>query len=513
MKTGNLASRRFQLAAVITVSLFTVAAILFAKPAPKRHGANNKPATVSKFDAKQIQIDLDKATAFDLPSAKNDLTAVSFKTPDGKQGWVMRIPGSRPIATPAYADGMIFVGGGYGSHEFYAIDAETGRVVWQMQTKDDGPTAAVVEDGCVAFNTESCTVIVAEAKTGKVIWQEWLGDPLMSQPAISKGRLYIAYPAGQRGAQQAQNSSAQTDTSNLGPGHRMLCADLKTGRHIWEQKISGDVISAPVVSGDQVLFTCFDGVSYCLDASTGAVVWKKENAGTSAPLIAGGHVVTTSKETKDGKAYEGLKRLELKRGEDRDREMLAKEKADYLKENKGGGVAMDAATVGKLDSSVGFSSAPSAAKLAEANKHIGVSTVAGAWAYQGSRAAYRNGKMMNAQGKYLNSIKTGDGKFAWRAEVKGKGIADDTQVFSPPALGERNLYLCGAQGHIVAVKQQDGAPAFAYALKQPMTFQPALAKGNIYAGTVNGMLICLKTGDKDADGWYAWGGNAQHNKQ
>jgi hypothetical protein len=58
--------------------------------------------------------------------------------------------------------------------------------------EDDGPTAAVVEDGCVAFNTESCTVIVAETKTGKVIWQEWLGDPLMSQPAISKSRLYIA---------------------------------------------------------------------------------------------------------------------------------------------------------------------------------------------------------------------------------------------------------------------------------------------------------------------------------
>jgi outer membrane protein assembly factor BamB len=215
---------------------------------------------------------------------------------------------------------------------------------------------------------------------------------------------------------------------------------------------------------------------------------------------------------KDGKAYEGLKRLELKGGEERDRVMLAREKADYLKENKGGGVAMDAGTVGKLDSSVGFSSAPSAAKLAEANKHIGVSTVAGAWAYQGSRAAYQNGQMMNAQGKYLNSIKAGDGKFAWRAEVKGKGIEEDTQVFSPPALGERNLYLCGAQGHLVAVKQQDGALAFAYALKQPMTFQPALAKGAIYAGTVNGLLICLKTGDKDADGWYAWGGNAQHNK-
>jgi len=83
------------------------------------------------------------------------------------------------------------------------------------------------------------------------------------------------------------------------------------------------------------------------------------------------HVVTTSKETKDGKAYEGLKRLELKGGEERDRATLAREKADYLNENK---------------------------------------------------------------------------------------------------------------------------------------------EGAVYAGTVNGLLICLKTGDEDADGWYAWGGNARRNK-
>ena len=46
------------------------------------------------------------------------------------------------------------------------------------------------------------------------------------------------------------------------------------------------------------------------------------------------HVVTTSKETKDGKAYEGLKRLELKGGEERDRVTPAREKADYLNENE-----------------------------------------------------------------------------------------------------------------------------------------------------------------------------------
>src|SRR5215211_3353587 len=185
---------------------------------------------------KQLKINLDRANEVALPKQGSDLKPIPFQTADGRQGWTINLPGQRPIATPAYWNGMVFVGGGYGSHEFYAFNAQTGAVIWKIKTSDDGPTAAVVEDGCVAFNTESCTVIVCDAKTGKILWQEWLGDPLMSQPAIDRGRLYIAYPAGQRKSHQA--------SSNRSSGHKLLCADLKTGRHIWEQPITADIISA-----------------------------------------------------------------------------------------------------------------------------------------------------------------------------------------------------------------------------------------------------------------------------
>jgi len=85
-------------------------------------------------------------------------------------------------------------------------------------------------------------------------------------------------------------------------------------------------------------------------------------------------------------------------------------------------------------------------------------------------------------------------------------------VFSPPSLGREYMYLSGTLGHLVSVRQKDGALGFMYSLKQPMIFQPALVNGNVYVGTALGTLICLKTANKDADGWYEWGGNAQHNK-
>jgi Ca-activated chloride channel family protein len=274
-----------------SLSLLLGVAALFPPDSPQKAktvtGAASKAADVAVKPAVR-RIDLSKSVNVNLPTSKRDLEATSFGTPDGKSGWVLRLPGGRPIATPAYADGMLFVGGGYGSHEFYAVDAETGKIIWQIQTGDDGPTAAVVAGGLVAFNTESCTLMVVEERRGRLVWREWLGDPLMSQPAIDKGVLYMAHPA----ATGRPEKRAEFHPRAAWPGgsHRLLAADVKTGRHIWEQEISGDVITAPVISDETVYFTTFDGNSYALNAADGSVIWVKANAATSAPVISSGRL-------------------------------------------------------------------------------------------------------------------------------------------------------------------------------------------------------------------------------
>ncbi|HXX99811.1 MAG TPA: PQQ-binding-like beta-propeller repeat protein [Candidatus Limnocylindrales bacterium] len=472
-------------------------------------GEAGKPADTG---AKKIapRIDLNAALKVSLPEPKQELVAANFSTPDGKNGWVLRIPGGRPIATPAYANGMLFVGGGYGSHEFYAVDSDTGKIVWKIQTSDDGPTAAVVADGRVAFNTESCTLVIVDEETGRVIWEEWLGDPLMSQPAIDKGVLYMAHPAAT--GRPAKEAQFHPRPATPGGSHRLLAADLQTGRPIWEQQIAGDVITAPVISNGTVYFTTFNGVSYALNAADGSVLWVKENAATSAPVVMNGQLFETRK-TRSGKnTYEGIARVDAKQGTVQDKDLIARSDAAYLEKGKGGGVAIGPPALMALDASVGFAAAPSSAKLDQASENLGVSSVVGAWAYQGSRTAVSKGQILNAQGNYVNSVRASDGRQNWQAEFVGTSHAPNGQLFSPPAVGRSYLYLAGAGGQLVSVRQSDGGVGFSYALGAPMAFQPALAKGNVYAGTTDGRLICLKTGDRDAEGWYAWGGNAQHNK-
>lgn len=465
-----------------------------------------------------IPLNLDNAVHVTLPVGKTELIPVAFGMTDGREGWAIRLPGNRPIATPAYAKGMLFVGGGYGSHEFYALDAKTGAIKWTYKCDDDGPTAAVVDDDgdCVVFDTESCEEEVLEVSTGKRLWKEWLGDPIVSQPAIANGKIYQAYPgAAPHGIQKAgedEPTYAPTAGPAKGYGHRLLCQDLKTGKHLWEQDITADVVSAPVVHNNKVLITCFDGTSFCMNANTGAIEWSKKNLGTSAPLIANDHVIITQRADAGKNIQEGIKRVALATGDEKDNTLLAAGDAAYLRPGASGNSALSRIQETKLESSVGFTVHDVTTDSPADRQHLNIGSVAVGWSYQGPRAALAGDKLLNAQGNMINCLAFADGQTAWRAQATGKGIQPDVQLFAPPALGEKNLYVCSASGHIASLRQSDGKPNFIYSIKRPMNFQPTLANGNIYVGTVDGLVVCIKTKDKDADGWYAWGGNAQHNK-
>src|SRR5205807_1343432 len=108
--------------------------------------------------------------------------------------------------------------------------ADTGEQLWVYRTKDDGPTAAIVEEDLVAFNTESCELEVLTVD-GQPVWKKWLGDPLMSMPAAAQGRVFIAFPDS-RGDRR----------------HRLACLDLRTGEEFWRQPIDGGIITAPVLA-------------------------------------------------------------------------------------------------------------------------------------------------------------------------------------------------------------------------------------------------------------------------
>src|SRR5689334_12418045 len=110
--------------------------------APNASAQGNTAASAPKPQTQQLQAQ--SALQQNAGPAPEVEKPTAFVGKDGKpKGWKVVIPGGRSLATPAIVEGKVFLGGGFGSHEFYALDAKTGKLLWQYRTGDDGPTAAV----------------------------------------------------------------------------------------------------------------------------------------------------------------------------------------------------------------------------------------------------------------------------------------------------------------------------------------------------------------------------------
>jgi Ca-activated chloride channel family protein len=432
--------------------------------------------------------------------------AIPFQSPDGRfGGWKLRIPGGHTLATPAVVGGRIFLGGGFGSYEFYAFDARDGRLAWQYQTTDDGPTAAVVDEEFVVFNTESCELEVLTVD-GAPVWKKWLGDPLMSMPAVAEGRVFIAYP-----------------DSKGDRRHYLACFDLRTGREYWKQPIGGEVITAPVLAGGYVHFATLDGTLYRLRQEDGQVEWKESRNATSSPVIWEGECFFSQRQevhprgAGSGQSYqsEHLAARTLHEGQYRHYAGTVRQ-ADYLDHAKRSrGSAIYAASARK-DAHVGFAQGKGDSKIHQAAENLGTSHVHGVWAYQGSKPFVSRGRLYAAHGDSVSSADPRSDQVFWKKQLgaaPGSGPEQELldSPLTPPAIVNNKLFFGSVHGAIHCLAADTGTELWSCPVGEPVIFQPAVAGGRVYAATDSGSLFCVATGDPNDDGWQMWGADAAHN--
>ncbi|HXG10279.1 MAG TPA: PQQ-binding-like beta-propeller repeat protein [Gemmataceae bacterium] len=428
---------------------------------------------------------------------------VPFRSPDGKiTGWKVVLPGGRPLATPAVVDGKVFIGGGFGSHEFYAFDAATGKKLWQHQTGDDGPTAAVVQDGCVAFNTESCELEVLTVD-GRPLWKKWLGDPLMSMPAIDRGRVYMAFP-NSRGDRQ----------------HYLACFELKTGKEIWRKPIAGEIITAPVIENEMVYLATLEGSLYCFQQNDGTLVWKEQKNATSSPVVWNGYCYFSRREEvtakKGGKDIKQQTERITGRGvgprepiKDLPATIRAADYLDYSKRMASPNEKLNQT----YDNSVGFAQGKGDAKIEQAITNLGQASVAGIWAYQGSKPFLSGGRLYSCMGDTLKCVDPRTEQVIWRKALGRKEPNAELldSVLTPPALVNNKVFVGTIDGEVYCLSAGTGEVLWSVRLGEPIVFQPAVARGRVYVSTSKGSLFCLETGDPKDDGWLMWGATAGHN--
>jgi outer membrane protein assembly factor BamB len=467
------------------------------KPAPAAAPAAKAPAPPAA-DGEDVTAKALEANSKARPQPPTQFRAghVTAKKLDPKMlsargsGFEIQFPSHAPIVTPTVYQDLVLASGGFHSKEFYAFDRRTGAPVWGIDLDDDGPSVAACDDQLCAFNTESCTLFVVEARTGKMRWSLYLGDPLTSSPTITGGRVYTSYPA----------------PGHPSASHVLAAFDLQSGKILWQRWLDADVMSAPVAIGHELYATTFAGTLYDFDAQSGAIRSARRVRATSAPTVAGNDVVYSRRTEAAGHAAE-----EALVAEDKERKTTTwrgrAKSAAYLDDRVQGASAY--AQNGKsLDAGNGFAAgAPASANTTPALANIGKGSVSTMQAHQGSRVLRLHENNVSSMGDEL--VTTGkDGGVLWSLKLSGD-LKQGGALAAPPAAAGKSLVVATLDGNLLQVDADKGKVDKKFAVGSPMRSQPAVMDGWIYAGTEDGKLIAVNTGDAKLTGWSTWGGDSQ----
>jgi len=461
---------------------------------------------------------------------------------------IIQLPKAGMTPSPTYYDGKVYVSGGFGSKEFYAFDARTGEVVWAIDLDDDGPSSAVIQDGIVIFNTESCTIFAVDAQTGKQLWSYWMGDPLMSTPTIANGMVFTAYPArglGGYGNMYQNNvspvekemfqqnaplnisnntidtkkpdSNDDSDDSDddetekrIEGTHIFIAIDIKTGKIQWQKWIDGDVLFAPIAEGKELYVTSFAGTFYKFDQKTGEIISANATRATSAPSIIGKEIYMSRRSDKGGdKIAEciavmgGTSKMNIQR-------QYNEKAAPYLDAEIQNKSELKKQSM-NYDAGNGFSGgAPANSGWMQASKNIGQSNVSSLQAFQGSRVLHVNGKNYNTMGDELVCTDPESGETLWNQKIQGDMYKKGGFLATPPLHVGNRIIIATLNGDVVIFDAESGKEIKKFELKDGIRYQPIVQDGVIYVTTLSGKLVRIDTGDTSLTGWVTSGANAAH---
>jgi Ca-activated chloride channel family protein len=375
--------------------------------------------------------------------------AVPFSFGDGRRGWVAHVPDAQQLPAAAYGDGKVYVSGGFGSVTFYALDAETGRFDWaRTNLEDNGPTAAVYDDGRVIFNTESCTLFALDAATGKKLWSRWLGDPTLAQTAVAGGLIYAAHPE-------------QSDGTT-----RLSAFQVKNGGRAWSQRVSGELLATPVVHGDTVYASTIHGWTYAFERTRGQRRWARRLHATTAPWPSNGELHVS------------------RRHQSREEQIVV------------------SAATGEI---LRVHEAVPGDHLRDVPENL--DDWSKVWAFEGSRPVVLGGVRYVAMGADILASDPDTGAPLWirrHAEGAGKRSVGTVAVAGPQVVASTR------DGRLFGLDVDTGYTVWAYDLDHDIVAQPIIARGWVYVTTKRGQVIGLQVGDATLDGWHMFGGNPRH---
>lgn len=154
---------------------------------------------------------------------------------------------------PAYAAGRLYVASADGTVR--AMDADTGKVLWSVDTGLPLSGGPGVGDGMVLVGTSGAEVVALSASDGKQLWTTQVSSEVLSAPAIADGAVVVRTIDG-----------------------KVTALDETNGKQLWRYERQVPVLtlrgnSAPKIWHNEVICGMAAGHLVALDLATGNVDW------------------------------------------------------------------------------------------------------------------------------------------------------------------------------------------------------------------------------------------------
>jgi outer membrane protein assembly factor BamB len=185
---------------------------------------------------------------------------------------------------------------GLASGKIYAVDAETGKDLWNAKAERDVWAAPLVTTDTVYVTALDHHVYALDKKSGEVRWAKDMGAAVAGEPTLDGGTLFVGTFANQLAALDAATGEVKwTFTAQnwvwSGPtvangvlyftdvSGDVFAADEATGQQKWSVKPGGQMRAEPVLAGNNLYIGDHDGNFFALDPSNGSTRWTKTQKG------------------------------------------------------------------------------------------------------------------------------------------------------------------------------------------------------------------------------------------
>ena len=211
------------------------------------------------------------------PLWAQDLTPASENADEGSGGGL------------AVAGGALFASSGFGT--LTALEAATGNARWVQELESAVSGAPTVYEGVVYLVTRNAVGWAIDAESGRILWQvigatSESGISGGSAPVIAGSQVVFPLPSGQLVA------------AAIGSGAQTWVASVTTQRLRRAFSRFSELTAVPVVANGVVYVGNHSGRASAFDAGTGESIWDIDAGGLNPVWVAGDSVFLVSEENR-----------------------------------------------------------------------------------------------------------------------------------------------------------------------------------------------------------------------